>query len=313
MSEHQPVLLAEVLDGLALIGGGSYVDCTYGRGGHCTGILARIGDRGRLLALDKDPDAVADGLGRFGGDPRFRIEHAGFEDFREIVEPWLGGRRLDGVLLDLGVSSPQLDTPERGFSFSSDGPLDMRMDTTCGRSAAEWLRHVDEADLARALARYGEEPRARAIAAAIVRERAAAPIETTARLAQIVARVARRRDRRTHPATRTFQALRIVVNEELTALTRALGQIVDLLSAGGRLAVISFHSLEDRIVKRFVAREARGNPAYAGLPVIPAGEGPRLVPVGRLIRASAREIERNPRARSARLRVAERVAEDHRT
>lgn len=309
MSEHQPVLLAEVLEGLALIDGGWYVDCTYGRGGHSTEILARIGETGRLLALDKDPEAVADGRQRLGEDPRFTIEHCGFEDFAVAVEPWLGDRRLSGVLLDLGVSSPQLAAPERGFSFSRDGPLDMRMDTTRGQTAAEWLARASEADLVFALRRYGEEPKARAIARAIVREREIAPIDGTARLARIVADVVGRGAGRIHPATRVFQALRLVVNDELQALQRGLEQIVDRLAIGGRLVVISFHSLEDRIVKRFIAREARGNPAYAGLPRIPPGQGPRLRAVGRLIRPSEPEIRANPRCRSARLRIAERCGE----
>ena len=310
MPEHQPVLVAEVLTGLAVTRDGWYVDGTYGRGGHSTEILARLGDSGRLLALDKDPAAVADGRRRFAEEPRFRIEHAGFEDISVIAGSWLGGHRLAGVLLDLGVSSPQLQAPERGFSFSEDGPLDMRMNTTTGETAASWLARVSETELARVLREFGEEPRARAIAAAIVRERAKRPIASTRELAEIVARYPDRSKRRIHPATRVFQALRIAVNRELEALERALGSCVDLLSAGGRLVVISFHSLEDRIVKQFMAREARGDPRYAGLPEMPREARPRLRLVGRLVRPSAEELARNPRARSARLRVAERIAED---
>jgi 16S rRNA (cytosine1402-N4)-methyltransferase len=303
------VLLQEALEGLALRDDGWYVDATYGRGGHSAEILARLGSQGRLLALDKDADAVADARERFGNDPRFRVEHAGFENLAAAAAPWLGERRLAGILFDLGVSSPQLDEPARGFSFAHDAPLDMRMNRSQGPTAAEWLAVVPQQELANVLFRYGEEPRARQIAAAIVRARAAAPLETTAQLAALVAAHAGRQPGRAriHPATRTFQAIRIAVNDELGALERGLAQSVELLAAGGRLVVISFHSLEDRIVKRFMAREARGDEAYAGLPNIPPHARPKLTLVGKLVRPGSTEIERNPRARSARLRVAERA------
>ena len=314
MSVHQPVLVDEIVDGLALVEDGRYVDATYGRGGHSCEILARIGRRGRLLALDKDPEAVADGIRRFGADPRFTIEHAGFEDLRDAVEPWLGSHALLGVLLDLGVSSPQLEAARRGFSFAVDGPLDMRMNPTIGQTAAAWLANVGEAALARALRDYGEEPRARRIAAAIVRARAAEPLTTTAELARVVSAAAPaaagRSASRIHPATRVFQALRIVVNDELAVLERGLRASVELLAGGGRVLVISFHSLEDRIVKRFIAREVRGDPAYAGLPRIPPEARPRLRHVGRLIRPTDTELARNRRARSARLRIAEKLAQE---
>jgi 16S rRNA (cytosine1402-N4)-methyltransferase len=308
MLDHQPVLVAEVLSGLALASDGWYVDATYGRGGHSTEILARLGDHGRLLALDKDPEAVADGHKRFGADARFRIAHAGFEDLGAVAAPWLGDRRAQGVLLDLGVSSPQLDTAERGFSFMQDGPLDMRMDPTTGKTAAAWLAATSEAELERVLREYGEEPRARKIAAAIAHHRTQGRIETTRELADLVARVAPRGKSRIHPATRVFQALRIAVNRELEALEHGLRASLDILGGGGRLVVISFHSLEDRIVKRFMAREARGDERYAGLPEIPLAARARLRIVGRLVRPSAAEVARNARARSARLRVAERLA-----
>ena len=301
------MLVGEVLDGLALLDGGWYVDATFGRGGHSAEILARIGAQGRLLALDKDPDAVAYGCERFSAEPRLTIEHAGFEDFRAVVAPWLSGRALAGALFDLGVSSPQLEEPQRGFSFAHDGPLDMRMNTAAGPTAAEWLRDVGLAELTDVLRRYGEEPRARQIAAAIIRERQIAPITTTRALAELAAVYADRRKSRINPATRVFQAIRIAINDELRALERALIQCVELLAPSGRLAVISFHSLEDRIVKRFMQREARGDEAYAGLPDMPAHARPRLKLVGRLIRPTTNEITRNPRARSARLRIAERV------
>ena len=306
---HQPVLLQEALEGLSLRNDGWYVDATYGRGGHSAEILARLGSQGRLLALDKDADAVAAARERLAGDPRFRIEHAGFEDLAAVAQPWLGASRLAGILFDLGVSSPQLDEPTRGFSFAHDGPLDMRMNRTLGPTAAEWLADVPQQELADVLFRYGEEPRARQIAAAIVRTRATTPIRTTRELAELVAAHAGRQPGRAriHPATRAFQAIRIALNDELGALERGLAQSVVLLAAHGRLAVISFHSLEDRIVKRFMAREARGDEAYAGLPNIPPHARPRLTLVGKLVRPGEAELERNPRARSARLRIAERT------
>ncbi|HEU4619343.1 MAG TPA: 16S rRNA (cytosine(1402)-N(4))-methyltransferase RsmH [Gammaproteobacteria bacterium] len=308
--EHQPVLVDEALDGLAVAAAGSYVDATYGRGGHSAKILERLGGQGRLLALDKDRQAVASGLRRFGADPRFTIVHCGFEDFEAVVRPWLGPGPLSGALFDLGVSSPQLDEGARGFSFTKEGPLDMRMDTSRGPTAAEWLASVDVDELADVLRRYGEEPKARRIAAAIVRARERSPIETTTQLADVVAAAARggKQRQRIHPATRVFQAIRIAVNRELESIEKGLAECVEMLAPGGRVAVISFHSLEDRIVKRFFAREARGDPRYAGLPTMPAEARPRLRLVGRLVRPSAAEVARNPRARSARLRVAEKLA-----
>lgn len=309
MLEHSPVLVNEAIEGLAVKSDGWYVDCTYGRGGHSAEILARLGERGRLLAVDKDTQAVAHARRRFGDDRRFAVAHAGFEDLRAVVTPWLGEHPLSGALLDLGVSSPQLEEAGRGFSFSKDGPLDMRMDTAHGPSARAWLATVSESDLARVLRRYGEEPRARRIAAAIVAARAEEPIETTGRLAAVVEAAVGGARGRIHPATRVFQGVRIAVNDELEALRKGLDECLALLSHGGRLAVISFHSLEDRIVKRFIAAAARGDPAYAGLPSMPPEARPTLRPIGRLVRPSAEEVQRNPRARSARLRIAERTVE----
>jgi 16S rRNA (cytosine1402-N4)-methyltransferase len=299
------VLLQEALEGLSLRNDGWYVDATYGRGGHSAEILARLGSQGRLLALDKDADAVADARERLASDSRFRVEHAGFEDLAAVGAPWAG--RTAGILFDLGVSSPQLDEPSRGFSFAHDGPLDMRMNRAHGLTAAEWLAAASERELADVLFRYGEEPRARRIAAAIVRARATEPLTTTRQLASLVAAHVGRQAARIHPATRAFQAIRIALNDELGALERGLAQALELLAERGRLVVISFHSLEDRIVKRFMAREARGDEAYAGLPNVPAHARPRLTLVGKLVRPGAAELERNPRARSARLRVAERT------
>jgi 16S rRNA (cytosine1402-N4)-methyltransferase len=305
------VLLQEALEGLSLRNDGWYLDATYGRGGHSAEILARLGSQGRLLALDKDADAVAHARERFGADPRFSIVHAGFEELAAVAVPWLGDRRLAGILFDVGVSSPQLDDAERGFSFVHDGPLDMRMNRAHGPTAAEWLSDVPQHELVDVLFRYGEEPRARQIAAAIVRTRATEPLTTTKQLASLVAAHAGRSERRIHPATRTFQAIRIALNDELIALEQGLAQSLTLLERGGRLVVISFHSLEDRIVKRFMAREARGDEAYAGLPNVPPHARPRLKLVGKLVRPGAAEVERNPRARSARLRVAERMPLEH--
>lgn len=307
MSNHQPVLMTEALEGLAVDEDGWYVDGTYGRGGHSAQILARLGEHGRLLALDKDPEAVEHARRSFAADPRFSIRHGGFEELREHVEPWLAGHALAGVLLDLGVSSPQLQAPERGFSFTVDGPLDMRMNPTEGITAETWLRHVDEAELTDVLRRLGEEPRARRIARAVLRAREEGPITTTGQLAEIIARAAGGTGRRIHPATRAFQAIRIHINEELKSLQFGLDACLDLLSEGGRLCVISFHSLEDRIVKRFMARHAKGDPAYAGLPDIPPEARPTLRLIGGLIRPTQGEIDSNPRARSARLRVAEKL------
>jgi 16S rRNA (cytosine1402-N4)-methyltransferase len=261
--------------------------------------------------LDKDGDAVAHGRERFAGDARFAIQHAGFEDFADVVAPWLAGRALAGVLFDLGVSSPQLEVAERGFSFAHDGPLDMRMNTAAGQTAAEWLATASQRELSDALFRYGEEPRSRQIAAAIVRERDVTPLTTTKQLADLIAAHAGWQRGRIHPATRAFQAVRIAVNDELGALERALAQCLDLLATGGRLAVISFHSLEDRIVKRFMAREARGDEAYAGLPNVPPHARPRLKLIGKLVRPTDEEVARNPRSRSARLRIAERQPVEH--
>ena len=300
------MLLQEAVKGLALRDDGWYVDATYGRGGHSAEVLARLGAEGRLLALDKDSQAVAHGRERFADDKRFAIQHAGFEDLTAVVAPWLAGHALAGVLFDLGVSSPQLDVAERGFSFAHDGPLDMRMNTAAGPTAAEWLATASQRELVDALFQYGEEPRARQIAAAIVRSRDETPLTTTRQLANLIAAHAGRQSGRIHPATRAFQAIRIAINDELGALERALEQCVDLLAEGGRLVVISFHSLEDRIVKRFMAREARGDEAYAGLPNIPPHARPRLALIGKLVRPTAEEEQGNPRSRSARMRIAER-------
>ena len=307
MYNHQPVLVAEALEGLAVNEDGWYVDGTYGRGGHSIEILARLGKHGKLLALDKDPEAVEHARRNLATDPRFSIKHGGFEHVHKHAAPWLEGRLLAGLLFDLGVSSPQLQSPERGFSFIEDGPLDMRMNPTEGITAEEWLRQVNEAELADVLRRFGEEPRARQISRAILRARAQAPITTTGQLAEIIASASRSRPRRINPATRAFQAIRIHVNKELRSLESGLEACLSLLAVGGRLCVISFHSLEDRIVKRFMARQAKGDPAYSGLPEIPLEARPTLKLIAGLIRPTQREVDANPKSRSARLRIAEKL------
>ncbi len=314
--EHRPVMLDEAVDALEIRSDAVVVDGTYGRGGHSAEILKRIGPRGRLLALDRDPRAVEAGRRwqEATGDERFSIEHAQFSRLAEVLDAH-GIDAVDGVLLDLGVSSPQLDDPTRGFSFREDGPLDMRMDPTCGMSASEWLQHASEGEITQVVRDYGQERFAVQIAKAIVARRgdaARGPIQTTGELARIVAGVVRSRQKRSQvgkdPATRTFQALRIFVNQELEELARALAVAVERLRVRGRLVVISFHSLEDRIVKQFIAheagRDAPRDPVRGGAA---PGTRVRLRPVARVLPGDA-EVESNPRARSAVLRVAERVA-----
>jgi 16S rRNA (cytosine1402-N4)-methyltransferase len=302
--EHQPVLLEAVLRGLAIRPEGTYIDGTYGRGGHSRAILQQLGPAGRLLAFDKDPQACGQAWQELGREPRFRIQRGSFTQLASsLAEEGLSGR-VNGILLDLGVSSPQLDEAVRGFSFMREGPLDMRMDPQSGQSAAEWLMSAEREDISRVLREYGEERQHWRIAGAIVRARASAPIVTTTQLAEIVAKALPGPRQRIHPATRTFQALRIFINRELEDLEAVLPQTLEALAPGGRLAVISFHSLEDRLVKRFMRDAARP-------PQDPRDMGPAPVAlmhlVGKAIMADDAEIGANPRARSAVLRVAERA------
>ncbi len=310
---HEPVLLAEVLHYLAPAPGGRYIDATFGGGGHARAILEASAPGGRLLAIDADPAAVARAealAARYPG--RLVPCHGNFRDLARLARRH-GFDPADGILFDLGLSSDQLADPARGFSFQQPGPLDMRFDPTQGQSAAVIVNTWSEDELAELFWRFGEEPRARAIARAIVAERAREPIETTTQLAQLVERVVGRRRERIHPATRVFQALRIAVNRELEVLEPALEQAVELLRPGGRLVVIAFHSLEDRIVKQFFRREAAQCICPPGTPVCVCGHVPRLrVLTPRAVRPSAEEVARNPRSRSARLRAAERVEEDGR-
>jgi 16S rRNA (cytosine1402-N4)-methyltransferase len=302
--EHEPVLVDQVLGSLAIRADGFYVDATFGRGGHAGAILGRLGEQGRLLAIDRDPEACAAASQRFAGDARVRIEQARFSDLGRLVAPGTA----QGILFDLGVSSPQLDDARRGFSFLRDGPLDMRMDPRGGGSAADFLAHAGEREIATVIARYGEERHARRIARAVVAARTLAPIATTGRLAEVVSAAVPAREPGRHPATRTFQAIRIHVNDELGEVERALPQAVAALAPRGRLVVISFHSLEDRIVKRFLRAASREDAAWAGLPQVPPEARPRLALVGKATFADEAEVARNPRARSAVLRAAERVA-----
>ena len=304
---HKPVLLEPAVEALNVSPGGIYVDATFGRGGHASEILKRLGNSGRLLAMDRDPAAVAEAARKFAEDKRIEIRRGPFSMLGHYVEEKGLTGKIHGVLLDLGVSSPQLDDPARGFSFRQAGPLDMRMDPDSGESAADWLDRADEADIARVIKEYGEERFARRIARLIVEERAIKPITTTGQLASICARAVRTREPGKDPATRTFQAIRIYINSELDEVAAVLPQTVSVLRAGGRLAVISFHSLEDRLVKRFMQKEARGDDFPLDLPVPQSALKPRLRQNGKPIRADADEIEHNPRARSAVLRVAERI------
>jgi 16S rRNA (cytosine1402-N4)-methyltransferase len=304
---HLPVLLDEVLDALAVKPGGVYVDGTFGRGGHAAAILAQLGPGGRLLAMDKDPAAVRSARKQFGNDPRFEIEQGAFAMLSQLLAQRQLQGRVNGLLLDLGVSSPQLDDAARGFSFTADGPLDMRMDPDSGISAAQWLQQADEREIVAVLRELGEERFAGRIARAIVRTRNSAPLQTTRQLAELVSAAVPTREARKHPATRTFLALRIFINHELDDLRAVLAQVPEALAPHGRLAVISFHSLEDRIVKRFIRAEFRGEPVPAEFPLAGMDHRPRLRPLGKALRCSEAELQRNPRARSAVLRVAERL------
>jgi 16S rRNA (cytosine1402-N4)-methyltransferase len=304
---HQPVLLEEVLAGLSIQPDGVYVDGTFGRGGHAGAILAVLGPGGRLLAMDKDPEAVRSAGEQFGEDSRFEIEQGTFTMLSDMLAQRQLQGRVDGLLLDLGVSSPQLDDASRGFSFSEDGPLDMRMDPGSGISAAQWLEQADEQTISRVLRKFGEERFSRRIARSIVETRNEKPLRTTRELAELIAAAVPVREKRKHPATRSFQAIRIFINHELDDLVAVLDQVVDVLAPHGRMAVISFHSLEDRLVKRFIRDEYRGEQAPPELPLAGMDYVPRLKPVGKAVRASDAEISANPRARSAVLRVAERL------
>ncbi len=303
---HTTVLLNEAVAALEIKPDGIYVDGTFGRGGHSRKILERLGANGKLIALDKDVTAVA--VGAQWRDERFQIVHCGFKQLAEVLQK-LGVEKVDGILLDLGVSSPQLDEAARGFSFRFDAPLDMRMDVSSGVTAAQWLATVEEKLLAEVIRDYGEERFAKQIAKALVAARAIHPIETTRQLVELVSQTVRTREAGQNPATRTFQAIRIYLNQELEEIARVLPQCVDCLKPGGRIVVISFHSLEDRMVKRFLRDMAQGDKLPRNLP-IRAAEVPKgkLNLVGKAVRATPQEVAANPRARSAVMRVAEKLA-----
>jgi 16S rRNA (cytosine1402-N4)-methyltransferase len=301
---HTTVLLHEAVDALAIKPDGIYVDGTFGRGGHSARILERLGSNGKLIALDKDPAAVA--VGNTWRDARFHMVHRGFAQLAEVLRE-LNVEKVDGILLDLGVSSPQLDEAARGFSFRFDAPLDMRMDVSSGMTAAQWLAMVDESLLAEVIRDYGEERFAKQIAKAVVNARAIQPIETTRQLVELVSKTVRTREAGQNPATRTFQAIRIYLNQELEELARVLPECVTHLNTGGRLVVISFHSLEDRMVKHFMRDMAEGDKLPRNVPIraseVPQG---RLNLIGKAVRAGEAELRANPRARSAVMRVGER-------
>ena len=302
-SGHLPVMYRQVLEGLQVRGDGAYLDGTFGRGGHARGVLDQLGPGGRLLLMDKDPDAIAVAEREFGTDPRVAIFRGSFAELARWDATAPG---LDGVLFDLGVSSPQLDVAERGFSFGKDGPLDMRMDPDSGQSAAEWLATAEDREIADVLWTYGEERQSRRIARAIVARRDEQPLTRTAQLAELIASVMPRGKDKIHPATRSFQGIRIVINRELADLESGLDAALARLKPGGRLAVISFHSLEDRIVKQFINRHAKAPPANRRMPV-EVEFTPVLLAIGGAQKAGDDETAGNPRARSAVLRVAEKL------
>ncbi len=309
MSRHQTVLYDEALQSLNVLSNGIYIDCTFGRGGHSSGILKLLGDSGKLLALDRDKEAIHSVQARqLLPDKRFSLQHACFADLATTVERFGYTGQINGVLMDLGVSSPQLDTAERGFSFLRDGPLDMRMDTEHGLTAERYLAEVEEQDLVRVLFEYGEERFARRIARAIVEQRQQQPLQTTLQLAKLIEDSVPFRDKHKHPATRSFQAIRIEINQELEQIQQALNQAVQVLAPGGRLVVIAFHSLEDRIVKRFIRNESgpKNNPGRLPIKEQDIAKG-RLKKIGKSIRAGQQELQQNPRARSAIMRVAEKI------
>ena len=307
---HIPVLKREALAALNVQPGGIYVDATIGRAGHARAIVEHLGSAGKLIGLDRDPRAVELGQQVFHGDDRVQILHGEFGRISELIHHFTDVEKVDGILMDLGVSSPQLDQPERGFSFMRDGALDMRMDPTRGESAAQWLARVEERDLVKVLFEFGEEKFARRIAKAIVLTRTETMIESTLQLASIIEQNIPKKEKHKHPATRTFQAIRLQVNQELGQVSAALPQAVSLLNEGGRLAVISFHSLEDRIVKRFIRSHSTPDLPPKNIPVTEEAYRTPLRAIGRAIKPSRREVMENPRSRSSVLRVAERTGLD---
>ena len=305
--KHTTVLLDEAVDALVIKSHGLYIDGTYGRGGHSKLILQRLGDMGQLVGIDKDPEAISHGEVIQKQDQRLTMYQGSFATIKQMTEEknFLG--LVDGVLLDLGVSSPQLDDAYRGFSFLRDGPLDMRMDPNSGVSAADWLAVAEEDEITDVLKRFGEEKFGKRIAKAIIEKRQSEVLTTTHQLVEIIDQAVPVKDKFKHPATRSFQGIRIFINDELSDLEKALDGILDILKPGGRLVIISFHSLEDRIVKRFIRKHVQGDNFPRGLPVTEAQMNKRLIAHGRAIKASKQQIDANPRARSAVMRIAEKI------
>ncbi len=305
--EHVPVLLDETLTALNIRPKGLYIDGTFGRGGHARAILERLSSKGQILGLDKDPEAFMEGQSLAVKDERFTIEQCSFATLSNVVQTrsWQG--KVDGILLDIGVSSPQLDIAERGFSFRKDGPLDMRMNPDEGISAADWLAHASMDEITTVIKTFGEERFGKRIARAIVETREDSPLRTTKQLADLVDKASPFREKNKHPATRTFQAIRIYINNELDDLSVALQQAIDVMAIGGRLTVISFHSLEDRIVKRFFRDQAKGDNLPAHFPITADQLNPSIKLIGKAIKAGEQELADNPRSRSAVLRVVEKV------
>ncbi|ODS24932.1 16S rRNA (cytosine(1402)-N(4))-methyltransferase [Candidatus Endobugula sertula] len=305
--EHMSVLLAEAVDALITHDNGFYIDGTFGRGGHSAHILQRLGTGAQLMAIDKDIQAIVHAQRSFGHDKRFFIHHGSFVQMNQWLEERSLLGKVAGILLDLGVSSPQLDQAERGFSFTQEGPLDMRMNNQSGETAADWLNRADETDIAWVLKNYGEERFAKRMARAVVTERKKEAITTTQRLAKIITKANPVWEKRKHPATRAFQAIRIFINQELQDLDNVLEQSLAALKVGGRLVVISFHSLEDRRVKHFIRQQTQGDSLPKGVPVRDEQLNKRVRKIGKVVKASRAELERNPRARSAVMRVAEKI------
>lgn len=307
-NSHISVLLDEAVTGLAINPDATYIDCTFGRGGHSALILSQLSENGRLIAIDRDLTAIK-AAEKFADDARFTIEHEGFADLQNIAEKYQLLGKVDGILLDLGVSSPQLDEAERGFSFMNDGPLDMRMDTSRGQTAAEWIAVADVEDITWVLRTFGEEKHAWRIANAIVDTREETPYTRTSQLAKIIQTTAPQREIKKHPATRSFQAIRIYINSELEQIEKVLAASLSVLAENGRLVVISFHSLEDRLVKQFMKKHSQGKKVPRGLPISEAelNKGKKLELVGRRLKPSESEVEENKRSRSSVMRVAMRL------
>jgi 16S rRNA (cytosine1402-N4)-methyltransferase len=305
---HQSVLLEQAVDALVTDPDGFYIDGTFGRGGHSRFILERLSQAGRLLVIDKDQEAIVEAIGLQEQDERVIVAHQTFAGIEHLADTYGVSGKVAGVLLDLGVSSPQLDVAARGFSFSKSGPLDMRMDTSQGQTAAQWLAEASEEEIANVIFEYGQEKFSRRMARAITREREERPITDTLQLAELIKQANPAWEKHKHPATRAFQAIRIFINSELKDLEEALAGIVEVLKTGGRMVVISFHSLEDRLVKQFINRQEKGDDYPRDMPVTQSQLNPTLKRVGKLLKADSVELEDNVRARSAVLRVAEKTA-----